>query len=79
MKKKNDETKEVIQRIHDYALEEIMGDRFASYAKEIIKDRALPYVRDGLKPVQEEYFMECMKVKIHMIKNIEKVPKQLEK
>ncbi len=52
MKKKNDETKEVIQRIHDYALEEIMGDRFASYAKEIIQDRALPDVRDGLKPVQ---------------------------
>ena len=52
MKKKNDETKEVIQRIHDYALEEIMGDRFSSYAKEIIQDRALPDVRDGLKPVQ---------------------------
>ena len=34
MKKKNDETKEVIQRIHDYALEEIMGDRFASYIDE---------------------------------------------
>ena len=29
-----------------------MSDRFASYAKEIIQDRALPDVRDGLKPVQ---------------------------
>ncbi|MBQ9024270.1 MAG: DNA topoisomerase IV subunit A [Bacilli bacterium] len=44
--------KTIVQRIHDYALEEIMGDRFADYAKEIIQDRALPDVRDGLKPVQ---------------------------
>ena len=50
--KKKDETSEVLQKIHDYALEEIMGDRFASYCKEIIQDRALPDVRDGLKPVQ---------------------------
>ena len=43
---------EILKRIEDYALEEIMGDRFASYAKEIIQDRAIPDVRDGLKPVQ---------------------------
>ena len=43
---------DVIKRIHDYALEEIMGDRFGSYAKEVILDRAIPDVRDGLKPVQ---------------------------
>lgn len=52
MKKKIEEETNIIQKIHDYALEEIMGDRFASYAKEIIQDRALPDVRDGLKPVQ---------------------------
>ena len=50
MAKKKEST--IVQKIHDYALEEIMGDRFASYAKEIIQDRALPDVRDGLKPVQ---------------------------
>ena len=44
--------KNVLQRIQDYALEEIMGDRFGKYAKEIILDRAIPDVRDGLKPVQ---------------------------
>ena len=44
--------KTIIEKINDYALEEIMGDRFADYAKEIIQDRALPDVRDGLKPVQ---------------------------
>jgi topoisomerase-4 subunit A len=50
--KKNDETKEVLGRIYDYTLEEIMGDRFGQYAKDIIQNRAIPDVRDGLKPVQ---------------------------
>lgn len=43
---------EVLKRIHDYSLEEIMGERFARYSKYIIQDRAIPDVRDGLKPVQ---------------------------
>ena len=43
---------EVLKRIHDYSLEEIMGERFARYSKCIIQDRAIPDVRDGLKPVQ---------------------------
>ena len=33
------------------SLEDIMGDRFGRYSKYIIQDRALPDVRDGLKPV----------------------------
>ncbi len=52
MKKTEDKNNNVLRRIQDYALEEIMGDRFGSYAKEIILDRAIPDVRDGLKPVQ---------------------------
>lgn len=50
--KKQNEANEILTRIHDYALEEIMGERFGSYAKEIIQDRAIPDARDGLKPVQ---------------------------
>ena len=46
------EVKEVIEDIYEYALEEIMGQRFGSYSKYIIQDRAIPDVRDGLKPVQ---------------------------
>lgn len=42
----------IVQKIYDYSLEEIMGDRFAKYSRSIIQDRALPDVRDGLKPVQ---------------------------
>ena len=43
---------DVLKRIYDYSLEDIMGERFGRYAKTIIQDRALPDVRDGLKPVQ---------------------------
>lgn len=43
---------DVLKRIYDYSLEDIMGERFARYAKTIIQDRALPDARDGLKPVQ---------------------------
>ena len=39
-------------KIHEFALEEIMGMRFGRYSKYIIQDRAIPDVRDGLKPVQ---------------------------
>lgn len=49
-KKKVEET--IVEKIYDYTLEEIVGDRFGRYAKSIIQDRAIPDVRDGLKPVQ---------------------------
>ena len=44
--------KETKGNIVTYALEDIMGERFGSYCKYIIQDRALPDARDGLKPVQ---------------------------
>ena len=44
--------KEKLEKIYTLTLEEIMGDRFGQYSKSIIQDRALPDVRDGLKPVQ---------------------------
>ncbi|WLR43429.1 DNA topoisomerase IV subunit A [Bacillus carboniphilus] len=40
------------ERYHDLPLEEVIGDRFGRYSKYIIQERALPDVRDGLKPVQ---------------------------
>ena len=46
------EEKTIVEKIYDYTLEDIMGDRFGRYSKSIIQDRALPDVRDGLKPVQ---------------------------
>lgn len=38
--------------IQDLSLEDVIGDRFGRYSKYIIQERALPDVRDGLKPVQ---------------------------
>lgn len=52
MPRKKTETEEVIEKIFDYTLEDIMGERFGSYSKYIIQDRAIPDARDGLKPVQ---------------------------
>ena len=51
----------ILKKIEDYSLEEIMGDRFAKYAKEIIQDRAIPDVRDGLKPVQRRILYAMFK------------------
>lgn len=41
-----------LEQNFDLPLEEVIGDRFGRYSKYIIQDRALPDVRDGLKPVQ---------------------------
>lgn len=49
---KKEKTPEIVEKIFDYTLEEIMGQRFGRYSKYIIQDRAIPDVRDGLKPVQ---------------------------
>lgn len=38
--------------VQKITLENVMGDRFGRYSKYIIQERALPDVRDGLKPVQ---------------------------
>ncbi len=50
--KKKPEEETILGKIYNYTLEEIMGDRFGQYAKDIIQNRAIPDVRDGLKPVQ---------------------------
>lgn len=43
------------------SLDTIMGDRYGKYAKYIIQDRALPDVRDGLKPVQRRILYSMFK------------------
>ena len=44
-------TKET-SHIQELSLEAVMGERFGRYSKYIIQERALPDIRDGLKPVQ---------------------------
>lgn len=41
-----------MSNVQNLSLEDIMGDRFGRYSKYIIQERALPDIRDGLKPVQ---------------------------
>ena len=52
MAKKQAPKEEIVETIDISPLEEVMGDRYATYAKYVIQDRAIPDVRDGLKPVQ---------------------------
>ena len=54
---------DVLKKIYDYSLEEIMGQRFGRYSKYIIQDRAIPDVRDGLKPVQRRILYSMYKEK----------------
>lgn len=55
--------KEQLEKIKEYALEEIMGQRFGRYSKYIIQDRAIPDARDGLKPVQRRILYSMYKEK----------------
>ena len=63
MPKKKTETERVIEKIFDYTLEDIMGERFGSYSKYIIQERAIPDARDGLKPVQRRILYSMHKEK----------------
>ncbi|MTD38893.1 DNA topoisomerase IV subunit A [Erwinia sp. CPCC 100877] len=49
------------QEIQELTLEEVMGDRFGRYSKYIIQERALPDIRDGLKPVQRRILFSMNK------------------
>ena len=44
--------------------EKIMGDRFGRFSKYVIQERALPDVRDGLKPVQRRILFAMFKIKL---------------
>ena len=36
-------------------------DWFLDYASYVILERAIPDINDGLKPVQKEYYIQCLK------------------
>ncbi|TQC51544.1 DNA topoisomerase IV subunit A [Mycoplasmopsis mucosicanis] len=50
--KKKKKIDEIVDKIVAENIDSIMADRFSRYSKYIIQQRALPDVRDGLKPVQ---------------------------
>lgn len=61
MARSKSNTEEIIEKISDYSLHEIMESGFGRYSKEIIQERALPDVRDGLKPVQRRILFAMKK------------------
>lgn len=63
------------QQFLNLPLEEIIGDRFGRYSKYIIQDRALPDVRDGLKPVQRRILYAMHEDKNTYDKNFRKAAK----
>ncbi len=44
--------KKAVENILKETLDQLIGDKFGNYSKYIIQERALPDLRDGLKPVQ---------------------------
>ena len=52
------------EKFQELKLEEIVGDRFGRYSKYIIQERAIPDVRDGLKPVQRRILYAMNELKI---------------
>jgi len=54
-----------IENIINESLEDIVSERFASYSKYIIQDRALPDARDGLKPVQRRILYAMNQLGMH--------------
>lgn len=52
MSKKKDNIPSYIENISIEQMDNVMDTRSAIYAKEVIQDRAIPDLRDGLKPVQ---------------------------
>lgn len=53
-----------INKILNKSLDDIMSESFGKYAKYIIQDRALPDIRDGLKPVQRRILYAMNELKI---------------
>ena len=63
-------TKKVLDELYNFVdqnikkenIEDVVGERFGRYSKYIIQDRALPDVRDGLKPVQRRILYAMYKL-----------------
>ena len=48
-----------------------MSSSYLSYAMSVIVSRALPDIRDGLKPVHRRIYMQCTRVVMTGLNNLE--------
>lgn len=53
-RKKKDEVEQIVEKIIEAEFKETMEQSYIDYAIEVITERALPDIRDGLKPVQRK-------------------------
>ena len=52
----------IFDKVHDIDLKKTMEDSYISYSMSVIKSRALPDVRDGLKPVQRRILFSMIEL-----------------
>ena len=52
----------IFEKIHDIDLKKTMEESYISYSMSVIKSRALPDVRDGLKPVQRRILFSMIEL-----------------
>ena len=52
----------IFDKIHDIDLKKTMEESYISYSMSVIKSRALPDVRDGLKPVQRRILFSMIEL-----------------
>ena len=50
----------VFDKVHEVDLKKTMEQSYIDYAMSVISARALPDVRDGLKPVQRRVLYSCL-------------------
>ena len=62
--KKENNTKQNINPINRAEMYEIMEESYTDYALDVIEDRALPDVRDGLKPVMRRILYAMNKLQL---------------
>ena len=67
----------IFDRIHEVDLKETMETSYIDYAMSVIAARALPDVRDGLKPVQRRVLYSMVELTTDLTSHTESVPVSL--
>lgn len=64
----------IFDKVHDIDLKKTMEESYIDYAMSVIASRALPDVRDGLKPVQRRILYSMIELNNGRISHIVNVP-----